>query len=145
MWTRERLVQNLENGGSADYVFFWGHTPKREGFVDRACFSQWFPRAFTVNDVRYASAEHFMMAGKARLFADQMALAQVLAATSPADAKAIGRTVRGFDDARWSEARFAIVVEGNVAKFGQHPDLLACLLETKDKVIVEASPRDRIW
>jgi ribA/ribD-fused uncharacterized protein len=38
-----------------------------------------------------------------------------------------------------------IVVAGNTAKFGQHPDLHAYLLGTKDRVLVGASPRDWIW
>jgi ribA/ribD-fused uncharacterized protein len=37
------------------------------------------------------------------------------------------------------------VVAGNVAKFGQHPELRQFLLGTGDRVLVEASPRDQIW
>ena len=57
----------------------------------------------------------------------------------------MGREVRGFDDARWCEARFEIVVQGNLAKFSQHPALGDYLLSTRDQVLVEASPVDRIW
>lgn len=38
-----------------------------------------------------------------------------------------------------------LVVEGNVAKFSQNPDLKEFLLGTGDAVIVEASPYDKIW
>ena len=38
-----------------------------------------------------------------------------------------------------------LVVRGNVAKFGQHEDLRAFLFATRERVIVEASPRDRVW
>lgn len=38
-----------------------------------------------------------------------------------------------------------IVVAGNVHKFRQHDDLRAFLLGTGDRVLVEASPLDRIW
>ncbi len=34
---------------------------------------------------------------------------------------------------------------GNLAKFGQHADLREFLLTTGDRVLVEASPFDRIW
>ena len=37
------------------------------------------------------------------------------------------------------------VVTGNLAKFQQNPELGAYLIKTGDKVLVEASPRDRIW
>lgn len=37
------------------------------------------------------------------------------------------------------------MVRGNIAKFGQHPELRDFLLSTRDRVLVEASPRDRVW
>jgi ribA/ribD-fused uncharacterized protein len=100
---------------------------------------------FTVDDVVYATAEHWMMAGKARLFRDDQALAAVLAAASAKAAKAAGRAVRGFDEQTWAAARFDLVVAGNLAKFRQNPDLGAFLAATRPRVLVEASPRDRIW
>ena len=36
-------------------------------------------------------------------------------------------------------------MEGNRAKFSQHPDLQEFLLGTGERVLVEASPVDRIW
>lgn len=45
-----------------------------------SCFSQWFPAAFEVDGVAYKTAEHFMMAEKARLFRDAEQLAAILAA-----------------------------------------------------------------
>jgi ribA/ribD-fused uncharacterized protein len=145
MWTREQLAAHLAGGASVDFLFFWGHTPKRPGVVDAACLSQWFDRAFDVDGVRYATAEHFMMAAKARLFGDAAALARVLASRTPADAKAIGREVRDYDDAAWERARVDAVVRGNVAKFAQHEDLRRFLVGTRELVLVEASPRDTIW
>src|SRR4051794_2895578 len=119
MRTREELIEHLTRGGTVDYLLFWGHTPKRVDAVDASCLSQWFPCTFAIDGVTYASAEHYMMAEKARLFGDADALARVLIAKSPAEAKAIGREVRPFDAAVWDAARFAAVVRGNVAKFGQ--------------------------
>ena len=145
MWSRERLIAHLDAGGTADYLFFWGHTPKTTDGVDAACLSQWFPRTFTVDGVHYLTAEHWMMAEKARLFRDEEALARVLVAKTPAEAKKIGREVRDYDDVAWGKTRLEAVVRGNVAKFGAHDDLRAFLLATKQRVIVEASPRDRIW
>ena len=98
-----------------------------------------------VDGVRYATAEHWMMAGKARLFDDADALAKVLANDDPGAAKAAGRAVRGFDEARWLAHRFDLVVAGNHAKFAQHPVLERFLLSTGDQVLVEASPVDAIW
>jgi ribA/ribD-fused uncharacterized protein len=145
METRASLVAQREGGAALEFLFFWGHTPRSPGAVDASCLSQWYPAEFVVDGVRYATAEHFMMAAKARLFDDEVAVARVLAAPSPAEAKQVGREVQGYDDARWSAARAEAVVRGNVAKFSQHPALRAFLLGTGARVLVEASPRDRVW
>lgn len=64
-----------------------------------------------------------MMWRKAKLFGDDEVAAQVAAAVHPKRAKDLGRRVRRFDEATWVGARREIVVDGNVAKFAQHPDL----------------------
>ncbi|HYY12138.1 MAG TPA: NADAR family protein [Kineosporiaceae bacterium] len=124
---------------------FWGHRPRADGRIGTACLSQWWPSPFTVDGVEYGTAEHWMMAGKARLFGDETALDAVLAAGTPGAAKAAGRTVRDFDEKAWREARYGLVVEGNRHKFTQHPELGRYLLGTAPAVLVEASPVDRIW
>jgi ribA/ribD-fused uncharacterized protein len=141
----DALRARVAAGEPFRYLYFWGHRPRADGAPSASCFSQWFASPFVVDGVRYATAEHWMMAGKARLFADEGALAKVLAKDDPGAAKAAGRGVRGFDDARWHAHRFDLVVEGNFAKFLQHPALQSFLLSTGDRVLVEASPVDPIW
>ena len=141
---RAGLLHAIGHGFRPKYLMFWGHTgdPSRPG---PHVLSQWWPAAFTIDDVTYPTAEHYMMAEKARLFADEAALARVLAATSPGAAKAAGRAVKGFHDTIWADRRFEIVVKGNIAKFGQNQPLATYLQQTGTKVLVEASPVDRIW
>jgi ribA/ribD-fused uncharacterized protein len=141
----EDLLTAERSGAKLKRLAFWGHTPRADGQPSPACLSQWWEAPFTVDDIIYPTAEHWMMAGKARLFGDDEALAQVLAAPSPGAAKAAGRSVRGFDEAVWEAERFELVVQGNVHKFSAHPDLRGFLLGTGDRVLVEASPRDRVW
>jgi predicted NAD-dependent protein-ADP-ribosyltransferase YbiA (DUF1768 family) len=43
------------------------------------------------------------------------------------------------------EGRARILYRGNIAKFSQNPDMLRQLLATGDRILVEASPLDRIW
>jgi hypothetical protein len=143
--TREELIQALRDGARAKYLCFWGHHPLSNGEIGKPCLSQWWEAPFTVDGDTFATAEHFMMAEKARLFGDEEARALILQASNPGAAKKLGRTVRGFDNARWEAARFEIVVRGNEAKFGHDPALRQFLLGTGDRVLVEASPRDRIW
>lgn len=127
------------------YLFFWGHRAATDGRVTASCFSQWWPVAFEIDGTCYPTAEHFMMAEKARLFGDVAIRSQILAACTPAEAKALGRKVANFDGALWERERFGIVVAANAAKFGQHPELREFLVGTGDRVLVEASPVDAIW
>jgi hypothetical protein len=98
-----------------------------------------------VDGQTFSTAEHWMMYQKALLFSDQESARRVLAAPTPAAAKAIGRRVVNFDEATWVAHRFDITLAGNQAKFAQHPTLSAWLLNTRPAVLVEASPTDRIW
>lgn len=142
---RTDLIDRVKQGEKPDYLFFWGHRPSKDGRVTKSCFSQWWVSPFTVDGVTYATAEHWMMAKKAELFGDAEVRAQVLAAETPNEAKALGRKVQGYDDAQWAEARFDLVVEGNRHKFAQNPDLAAFLVGTGQQVLVEASPVDPVW
>ncbi|WP_067968165.1 NADAR family protein [Nocardiopsis trehalosi] len=131
-------------GARPEYLFFWGHRPRRDGSVGAGCLSQWWPAPFTVDGVRYPTAEHWMMAEKARLFGDAAAAERVLAAAAPGAAKAVGRSVRGFDEDVWRAHRFDVVVRGSVEKFRQNPAEGAFLRATGGRVLVEASPVDRV-
>jgi len=140
----QALRAAVDRGWRPKYVFFWGHTGN-EGAVGKECLSQWYPAPFEIGGVRYATAEHWMMAEKARLFGDHQAAERAVAAPHPGAAKQVGREVRGFDHALWEERRSAIVVAGNRAKFTQHAPLHDFLAGTGARVLVEASPVDRIW
>ncbi|MYQ46749.1 DUF1768 domain-containing protein [Streptomyces sp. SID4985] len=141
----DTLIDEVRAGARVKYLHFWGHRPRPDGTAGAGCLSQWWPAPFTVDGVEYATAEHWMMAAKARLFEDAEAERQVLASAHPAQAKKAGRLVRGFDEAIWARERFGIVVEGSVHKFAAHDELRAFLLGTGERVLVEASPVDRVW
>lgn len=141
----EALLARIRAGARIKYLCFWGHRPLPDGRTGPSCLSQWWPSPFTVAGVEYATAEHWMMARKASLFGDAEAEHRVLAAGHPAEAKKAGRLVRGFDEAVWERERSRIVVEGSVHKFASDPALRAYLLGTGERVLVEASPVDRVW
>ena len=143
--SKSALLAAIEAGARPEYLFFWGHRPTADGKLGVSCMSQWYTAPFEHEGVFYSTAEHFMMAGKTRLFGDGEAVAQILAAPGPDKVKAIGRRVKNYDDAAWSRERYAVVVAGNLAKFGQDAARKAFLLGTGNKVLVEASPVDAIW
>ena len=86
-----------------------------------------------------------MMAQKAALFGDEETRKKIMAAGHPREYKALGRDVKPFDAAAWDREKYGIVLQGNLAKFSQNPELLAFLLGTGDAILVEASPYDAVW
>lgn len=142
---RTALETAFLSNASLDFLFFWGHRPSKDGRITASCLSQWWPSPFTVDGVTYQTAEHWMMAGKARLFGDEETAEKILAATDPKQVKALGRKARAFDAEAWDREKFAIVREGSFQKFLQNAELRAFLLSTGDKILVEASPVDPVW
>lgn len=142
--TRSQLVDHVNYGNAVKYLFFWGHQKPSSG-VSKSCFSQWYDSPFEADGHHFITAEHYMMYRKALLFDDKAAAQKLLKATNPGAAKAIGRQVQGFDQKLWEQQRFDIVVAGNRAKFSSDPELEAFLLGTGNRILVEASPVDRIW
>lgn len=128
-----------------EFLFFWGHHSPKTEMLTRACLSQWWPSPFVENNITYQTAEHYMMAKKALLFNDQDVFEKILTKKSPKDVKDLGRQIRNFDVANWDAHKFDIVKQGNLLKFSQNEALRAFLLQTKSKVLVEASPVDEIW
>ncbi|WNJ19860.1 NADAR family protein [Pontibacter sp. G13] len=139
----EQLIRGA--GAPQRFLFFWGHTPPLDGSISQTCFSQWYESPFEVEGDVYPTAEHWMMAEKARLFNDQERLDEILTVKTPGEAKKLGRAVQNFDQSRWEARRFDIVKTGNLHKFEQNPAMKAFLLGTGHRVLVEASPLDAIW
>ena len=142
--SKAALQTYLNQGHTVKYVFFWGHQ-QTKNTVSKTCFSQWYPASFTEHGIQYLTAEHYMMAQKAKLFDDMASYQKIINAKNAGEAKALGRTVQNFDDAIWCEQRFDIVVKGNLLKFSQNQPLGEFLSNTEQHVLVEASPVDKIW
>lgn len=142
---KEQLITQINQGLAPKYLFFWGHTSSPTGEITKSCLSQWYESPFTIDGLRYLTAEHYMMAQKAKLFADDAVFTHIMACSHPNEAKHLGRLVKNFNATVWESHRFDIVVQGNLAKFSQNPALKAFLLATGTRVLVEASPVDNIW
>ncbi|UTW54380.1 NADAR family protein [Kordiimonas sp. SCSIO 12610] len=140
---------SLTKKKNVKYLFFWGHK-QRTPEVTKTCLSQWYPSPFYHNpndqsSTRYATAEHYMMVQKAVLFHDYDIAKKILADDDPARAKELGRQVSNFDSAIWNAKNYYTVFDGNVLKFSQNPELKDYLLSTGKRILVEASPNDKIW
>lgn len=142
-YTIQNIKDRFQKKQKIKFLFFWGHTVKDE--ITKSCFSQWFTGKFEENGIVYKTAEHYMMAGKARLFNDAEILEKILQASTPNQVKALGRKVKNFDPNVWNEHKYEIVKQGNLLKFSQNNKYKDFLLSTGDKILVEASPYDTIW
>ena len=121
-------------------IYFWKTTDKY------GIFSQWYKSDFKdINDIKYNCAEQFMMYQKAILFGDNDVANEILNETDPKNIKALGRKIKNFNQQEWDENKFEIVIAGNFYKFTQNNTLRDILLNTKDEIIAEASPFDKIW
>lgn len=123
----------------SEYVFFFGET-KTNGFLSNFYFS-----SFIEDEQVFICNEQYMMYRKAKLFDDKINMKRILKCSTPLEAKRYGRKVKNFDDKIWFENRIQIVTDGLRLKFTQNLDLKKKLLDTNDKILVEASPYDKIW
>lgn len=109
-------------------------------------FGQW--SKFSITDhigITYTTCEQYMMYHKAILFNDLDTAIKILSESDPKAQKALGRLVKNFDAPTWDRFKCQIVFNGNLLKFSQHDDIRKRLIETGDKILVEASPVDKIW
>jgi ribA/ribD-fused uncharacterized protein len=115
-------------------VYFWS-----------GIYSQWYKSNFEIDGMKFTTAEQYMMYKKALLFEDEEVGNAIMRTNNPREQKALGRKVRNFDADTWNENCREYVYEANYAKFTQDPNLLEQLMETGDRILVEASPQDKIW
>lgn len=117
-------------------------------------FSQFYPCKFTVtfsseykidDEITFTSAEQYMMYMKAIMFGDLKSTHKILGESCPKKIKILGRKIKNFDEEEWNHDKLKIVTQGNIYKFSQDPILKAILYNTKNKLLIEASPYDRVW
>ena len=64
---------------------------------------------------------------------------------SPAEQKSFGKKVSGFNEQVWKNNRLDIMYRACYEKFSQNKDLFELLINSNNKILVEASPLDKIW
>ena len=116
------------------YIFFWN-----------GIYSQWYESPIFIDGINFNCCEQYMMYRKALLFYDNDTAERIMLTSHPRDQKELGRSVKNFDKNQWDSVNFQIVYKANYYKFTQHENLKKELLSTGNKIIVEASPFDKIW
>lgn len=107
--------------------------------------SNWYLSDFELNGIRYSSMEQYMMYQKAVLFGDDEIAQQIMETTNVGKIKALGRSVRNYDDVVWNGMRQVIVYEGLLEKFRQNDKLKGQLLATGQNILAECAVQDKIW
>lgn len=132
---------------------FYGHFPKDGKYYQ---FSNWAKSPFKAHGRDFVSTEQYMMVRKAQLFKDNEKEKEMFAAAditltdsawhkAMGKVKQLGRQVANFDETTWANAREAIMEEGLFFKFSQNDDMKRVLLSTDDKILAEATTKDKIW
>ena len=106
---------------------------------------QWSPHGFTFDGEWFHTAEHFMMASKASILNDHDTRKKILDASSPQEAKRLGRSIDYTNGHKWENLREEVVYMGNLLKFQQNPDIGTFLQSTGSRRIIEGSPYDQVW
>lgn len=156
--TGKKTQQGTSSSATGDPVFFF------KADEENGVFCQWYPATFTVRKeemsrlvgheidaedpwtpIYFNCAEQFMMYCKAGLFHDKATQKLILATKDPKEQKRLARKTTGFVTESWDEIKSQVVVAGNIAKFGQNANLKSLLLDTGERLLVEAASEDRVW
>ena len=126
-YTLKQIIDRYNSGEKIDYVMFWENL-EDPGKVTKSCLSNWYECSFYVGGTKFFTTEQYMMAQKALLFGDKTIYDEIMKAHDPKTFKSLGKEVRHFNPTFWDENK-----------------LKEFILSTKDAVLVEASPLDKIW
>jgi hypothetical protein len=128
------MNQEIKTRETETHIYFW-----------KNYLSQWHMRNFTREGIVFNCCEQFMMYSKAKLFDDKDSMKLIMESDDPYYHKKIGRQVKNYNDDIWKNVSRYVVFVGNLAKFSQNKDLKDKLLSTGKKILVEASPYDKLW
>ena len=145
MKSKYNITNIITNKTENDFIFFWGHAPAKDGTITETCLSQWWSCDFYENGILFCCAEQYMMYKKALLFNDFEYAQKIIQCKEAKKIKDYGRLIRNFSEEIWNENKQTIVMQGNMLKFSQNIELKEYLQKTGSKILVEASPYDKIW
>lgn len=106
------------------------------------CFSNFSPHPIRLKGKTWPTSEHYFQAQK---FAGTPDEEEVRKVKSPMIAARMGRDRKRPLRKDWESVKDAIMREAVLAKFTQHADLRATLLDTDDAKIVEHTENDDYW
>ena len=116
------------------HIYFWSGE-----------FSNWDYSPFIVDENSFSNSEQYFMYKKAKFFGDSEIAMEILKTPDPRENKELGRKVKNFDYSKWVEVSSQFMIEACMHKFMQNDKHRQTLLNSEDKILVEASPLDTVW
>ena len=107
-------------------------------------FSNFHPCQFSLEGLDFHSTEQYIQMKKAEFFRDDVAKERILHCEDALDSKMISKDILSFNKREWSKVAEELYLPGIRAKFFQNPGLMASLLNTGTKNLVESS-YDDLW
>jgi len=109
--------------------------------------SNFYPSVFSIDKIVFTCSEQAFMYHKCKYFDENndTLLSEILHETNPNKIKKLGRSVRNFDDVKWNQVKYDVMLKCVRNKFIQNHNIKEKLLETHPKQLYEASPWDKIW
>jgi len=118
-------------------IYFYVEREKPYG-----CFSNFSAHGFMLNDLYWATSEHYFQAQK---FVGTPYSEKVRQTKTPKDAANRGRDRSLPLRPDWEQVKDDVMHKAVLQKFTTHADIREILLATGDKVLVENSPIDYYW
>jgi ribA/ribD-fused uncharacterized protein len=112
------------------HVLFWGGV---------------FSNFYRVGGSNARTSEQQFMLNKAAVFNDKEIYDRILGAANPMECKHLGRQIKNWDEEKWADARYKCMMDALEWKWNECTIFRLELMDTGDRIIVEASPDDRIW
>jgi len=141
----EKPKRKLRKGGGdpePEPVLFFGSDESKGPYRNLSNMSA---HPIDMDGEKFPTVEHYFQAMKAKEFKDDEIYNKIIKSKTPKAAKALGAKVKNFITEVWDDKRNEFMSRAVHAKFTQHPELRKELLDTGDKVIGEANPRDTYW
>jgi N-glycosidase YbiA len=120
----------------AETIYFYS---TREAY---GCFSNFSCHGFLLDDLWWATSEHYFQAQK---FVGTPHLEAIRTVKTPKDAAWMGRERQRPLRRDWEEVKEAVMKKAVLCKFSHHQDIQAILLSTGEKLLVENAPGDYYW
>ena len=116
-------------------------------FGGQCTLSNFHMSDFDIDGVMYNTSEKFYVKQKAEFANDPAAVAAVMKAETPQECKRISENLnKNINMKAWMDTMAEkVMMDGVKAKFAQNKKLCDYLVNTKDKLLVEANARDIYW